>query len=58
MTEAFISIDIAMFGVTALTQKKWPFYFAGTVSISGMAIGLAAFMKIIVHLDWVSKILG
>ncbi|MBC7711762.1 MAG: DUF4337 domain-containing protein [Rhizobacter sp.] len=58
MTEAFISIAIAMFGVTALTQKKWLFYFASAVSISGMAMGLAAFMKISVHLEWVSKILG
>ncbi|MBC7540022.1 MAG: DUF4337 domain-containing protein [Bacteriovorax sp.] len=58
MTEAFISIAIAMLGVTALTQKKWLFYFAGAVSISGMAMGLAAFMKISVHLEWVSKILG
>ncbi|MDD4976045.1 MAG: DUF4337 domain-containing protein [Bacteriovorax sp.] len=58
MTEAFISIAIAMLGVTALTQKKWLFYFASTVSISGVLMGLAAFMKISVHLEWVSKILG
>jgi hypothetical protein len=58
MTEAFISIAIAMLGVTALTQKKWLFYFASTVSISGVLMGLAAFMKISIHLEWVSKILG
>lgn len=58
MTEAFISIAIAMLGVTALTQKKWLFYFASIVSLSGMAMGLAAFLKISVHLEWVSKILG
>lgn len=58
MTEAFLSIAIAMFGVTALTQKKWLLYFAGCVSITGIILGLTAFMHISLHSDLVSKILG
>jgi hypothetical protein len=58
MTEAFISIAIAMFGITALTQKKWLFYFASSVGSAGIIFGITAFMKISLHLEWVSKLLG
>lgn len=58
MTEAFISIAIAMFGITALTQKKWLFFMASFISITGIVLGLSAFMKISMHIEWVSKILG
>lgn len=58
MTEAFLTISIAMFGITALTQKKWLLYFAGTVSLIGIILGLTAFLKIKLHSDFISKILG
>jgi uncharacterized protein HemX len=58
MTEAFLSIAIALFGVTALTQKKWLLYFAGCISIIGIILGLAAFMKISLHSDFISRLLG
>ena len=58
MTEALLSISIALFGITALTQKRWLFYFAACVSIAGFIFGLTAFMKISLHSDFVSKILG
>lgn len=58
MTEAFLSISIAMFGITALTQKKWLFYFAASISLLGFILGLAAFLKISLHADFISKILG
>lgn len=58
MTEAFISIAIAMFGVTALTQKKWLFYFASGISGIGILFGVSAFLKIAFHPDWLAKILG
>jgi len=58
MTEALLTIAIAMFGITALTQKRWLLYFAATVSLIGIILGLAAFMKISLHSDFVSKILG
>jgi Domain of unknown function (DUF4337) len=58
MTEALLTISIAMLGITSLTQKKWLLYFAGTVSLIGIIFGLTAFMKISLHSDLVSKILG
>ena len=58
MTEALLTIAIAMFGITSLTQKKWLLYFAGGVSLLGIVFGLTAFFKISLHSDFVSKILG
>ena len=58
MAEAFMSISIALFGITALTQKKWLFYFASGLSILGIFLGFTAFLKISMHSDFVSRILG
>ncbi len=58
MTEAFLSIAIALFGITALTQRKWLLYFALTVSILGIIFGITAFLKISIHSDFISGILG
>ncbi|MEI8204934.1 MAG: DUF4337 domain-containing protein [Bacteroidota bacterium] len=58
MTEALLTISIAMLGITSLTQKKWLLYFASAVSLTGIILGLTAFMKISLHSDFVSKILG
>ncbi len=58
MTEAFLTISIAMFGITSLTQKKWLLYFAGAVCLLGIILGLTAFMKISLHSDFISQLLG
>jgi hypothetical protein len=58
LTDALLSIAIAMFGITALTQKKWLLYFAATVSVTGIILGVAAFLKISLHSDLLSRILG
>ena len=58
MTDAFLSISMALFGITALTQKKWLFYFSCLVSLSGIIFGLAAFLHISLHSDFISGILG
>jgi len=58
MTDAFLTIAIAMFGITSLTQKKWLLWFAAAISCIGIILGLAAFLKISLHSDLVSKILG
>jgi hypothetical protein len=58
MTDALLTISIAMFGIASLTQKKWLLYFASAVSILGIILGLTAFMKISLHSDIISKILG
>ena len=58
MTEALLTISIAMLGITSLTQKKWLLYFSSVISLIGIILGLTAFMKISLHADFVSKILG
>ncbi len=58
MTEALLTISIAMLGITSLTQKKWLLYFSTIVSGIGIILGLAAFLKISLHSDLISKILG
>jgi len=58
MTDALLTIAIAMLGITSLTQKKWLLYFSSTVSLIGITLGVAAFMKISLHSDFISKILG
>ena len=58
MTDALLTISIAMLGITSLTQKKWLLYFSSIVSLTGILLGLTAFMKISLHSDLISKILG
>ncbi len=58
MTDAFLTIAIAMFGITSLTQKNWLLYFSSGIALLGIILGLAAFMKISLHSDFISKILG
>jgi ribosomal protein L14E/L6E/L27E len=58
MTEALLSISLALYGITALTQKRWLFYFAASLSLLGIIFGLTAFFKISLHSDFVSRILS
>lgn len=58
MTEALLTIAIAMFGITSLTQKKWLLYFSSAISLTGIILGLTAFMKISLHSDFIARILG
>ncbi len=58
MTDALLTISIAMLGIASLTQKKWLLYFACAVSVTGIILGLTAFLKISLHSDIISKILG
>ncbi len=58
MTDAFLSIAIALFGITALTRKKWLFFFAAGLSLLGIVLGLTAFFKVSLHSDLISMILG
>lgn len=58
MTDALLTISIAMFGITSLTQKNWLLYFSSMVALTGIILGLAAFMKISLHSDFISRILG
>jgi hypothetical protein len=58
MTEALLTIAIAMLGITSLTQKKWLLYFSSAVALLGIVFGFTAFLGISLHSDFVSRILG
>lgn len=58
MTEALLTIAIAMLGITSLTQKKWLLWFSSGVALLGLILGAAAFLKISMHSELVSRILG
>jgi hypothetical protein len=58
MSEALMSVAIALFGVTALTRKRWllavGILFAGT----GEILGLAGFVGWSLHPDWLANLLS
>jgi hypothetical protein len=58
MTEALLTISIAMLGITSLTQNKKLLCFSSFVSLLGIILGLAGFFKINIHSDFISRILG
>lgn len=58
MCEAFISVAIAMAGITALTRKKWLLAVAFGLSSIGVFLGLCGFAKYDFHPEWIAKLLG
>ncbi|HEX4514364.1 MAG TPA: DUF4337 domain-containing protein [Polyangiaceae bacterium] len=57
MGEALMSVAIALFGVTALTQKRFMMFVAGAFAAFGMFMGLAGFMKLAFHPEFLAKLL-
>jgi hypothetical protein len=57
ISEAGLSIAIALLGVSALTRKKWLVYVAGVFALLGLFLGLAGFLGWAFHPDAVAKIL-
>jgi hypothetical protein len=58
MAEALASIAIALLGLTALTQKKWLFYLAWGFAGVGIVLGLAGFIGLGLHPDFLARALG
>ncbi|HMI63937.1 MAG TPA: DUF4337 domain-containing protein [Puia sp.] len=58
MTEALLTISIAMLGIASLTQRKWLLWFASGMSGLGIIFGITAFLKISLHSDFISGILS
>lgn len=58
MAEALLSVAIALFGVTALTQKKWLLGVAMTFGAVGVVLGVAGFAKLNLHPDFLARWLG
>jgi hypothetical protein len=58
MAEASLSLSIALFGVTALTQKRWLLGVALTFALFGSALGISGFMGYSLHPTFLAKLLG
>ena len=58
IAEASMSISIALFGVTALTQKRWLLAVGGLFALFGAALGVAGFLKLNLHPDFLARLLG
>ena len=58
MAEALASIAIALLGLTALTQKRWLFYLAWGFAGLGIVLGLAGFVGLGLHPDFLARALG
>ena len=58
MAEATISIAIALLGITALTQKRGLLYVAWAFAGIGVVLGLAGFMGLSLHPDFLARLLS
>ena len=58
MNEACISVAIALFGVTALTKKKWLLGLASIFMFFGVLFGLAGFLGWSIHPDFLARVLS
>ena len=58
LSEAGLSISIALLGVSALTRKKWLVGFALIFALFGVVLGLAGFLGWNLHPDALAKLLS
>lgn len=58
MSEACMSVAIAMFGITALTKKRWLIFVAIAFMIFGTIMGLAGFFGWAIHPNSFAKFLS
>ena len=58
MAEALLSVAIALFGVTALTRKRWLLFVGLAFAGFGMVLGLAGFIGWSLHPAWLARLLG
>src|SRR3954470_1802361 len=58
MSDALLSVAIAMFGVTALTRKRWLFGVAAVFATFGVVLGLAGFAGWSLHPDFLARLLS
>ena len=56
--EALMSVAIAMFGVTALTRKRWLLIVGIVFAGIGETLGLAGFLGWSLHSDWLASVLS
>ena len=55
MSDACLSVAIALFGITALTKKRWLIVLACTFMLLGVVFGLAGFFSWKIHPDFFAR---
>jgi phosphatidylglycerophosphatase A len=58
MADALLSVSIALFGVTALTRKRWLLGLALVFAAFGAVLGTAGFVGWNLHPDFLASLLG
>jgi len=58
MSEACLSVSLALFGITALTRKRWLFALAALFMFFGVLFGLAGFLGWSLHPDFLARVLS
>jgi hypothetical protein len=58
MSEALLSVGIALFGVTALTRKRWLLVVAIGFAGFGSMLGFAGFLGWNLHPEWLARLLS
>ncbi len=58
MSEAMVSLALAILGLSALTQKRWLFAMGFSMSALGFVFGLAGFIGWNIHPQWLAQLLG
>lgn len=58
MSEAFLSISLALAAVTAVTGLMWLLYVCWGVAGVGTVMGMAGFLGLNLHSDFVARLLG
>ena len=58
MAEATASIAIALLGITALIQRRRLLYVAWTFAGIGVVLGLAGFLGLSLHPDFLARLLS
>lgn len=58
ISEALLSIGIALFGITALTQKRWMLYMALGFAGFGVVVGISGFAGWNLRPEWLAQLVG
>jgi chromosome segregation ATPase len=58
ISESLLSVGIALFGITALTQKRPLLFVAAGFALFGVIMSLAGFLSWNLRPEWIAKLLG
>jgi hypothetical protein len=58
LSDASLSVSLAMLAVTALTRKRWLLWLSFVFAIFGAIMGTAGLFGLHLHPDWLSRLLS